>query len=213
MNGVGRDDSIVATVTRRMDGVRYRALKGPATFTRPLRGTEPPNFLTSVLGEIRRAAFTGTLGGAAAILLLACLTSGGCARQSGHPTEAANTVAGDIAGNEVRGWLDRVEGKPRIGSNVNLVGWAATERPESRIEKIEILLDGMEIAETVAGVERSDVADSYGKPSWSRSGWETEVLLDKILPGEHEIEAVALDSRGAKHALRGARFITVLDSR
>ncbi len=149
----------------------------------------------------------------AAILLVSCLISAGCFRRAAHSAEPANTAADDGAGNDVRGWLDRVEGKPRIGSNVNVVGWAATERAEYRIEKIEILLDGMEVGETIEGVERSDVADSYGKPSWNKSGWEAQVLLDKILPGEHKIEAVAVDSKGAQHALSGARSITVLDSR
>jgi hypothetical protein len=100
-----------------------------------------------------------------------------------------------------------------MGSMVNVVGWAASRGPECRIEKIEVLLDGMEMAEAAKGVERSDVADRYGDPSWSKSGWEAEVVLDKILPGEHIIEAVARDSSGVKHALRGARPITVLESR
>jgi hypothetical protein len=71
----------------------------------------------------------------------------------------------------------------------------------------------MEMSETAEGVERSDVAEHYGNPSWSKSGWEADVLLDKILPGEHKIEAVARDSVGVKHALSGARSITVLDLR
>ena len=73
-------------------------------------------------------------------------------------------------------------------------------------------MDGMEIAETAEGVDRSDVADRYGIPAWNKSGWEAEVLLDKILPGEHIIAAVARDCSGVKHDLRGARPITVLES-
>jgi hypothetical protein len=114
---------------------------------------------------------------------------------------------------EVRGWLDRVEGKARIGGTVEVIGWAAAERPETRIEGIEILLDGVEIAEAAEGIERADVADSFGKPEWSRSGWEAQVAMDEILPGEHKIEAVARDSRGMKYPLSGGRSIMVLDSR
>jgi hypothetical protein len=100
-----------------------------------------------------------------------------------------------------------------MGGKVNVVGWAAADRPETRIEVIEILLDGMEIGETIEGVERADVADTYGKPTWSKSGWETEVALERILPGEHKIEAVARDYNGAKYSLRGGRSIMVVDSR
>ena len=94
-----------------------------------------------------------------------------------------------------------------------MVGWAGAERSETRIEGVEILLDGMEIAEAAEGVERSDVADRFGKPEWSKSGWEAVIEMDEILPGEHRIEAVARDSRGAKYALLGGRSIVVLDSR
>src|SRR5262249_41161988 len=150
---------------------------------------------------------------AVALLFLLTLLWGGCFRPSGGSLPPGNINAGGTSPSEVRGWLDRVEGKPRVGSKVSVVGWAAAEQPETRIEVIEILLDGMEIAETVEGVERLDVADSFGKPDWSKSGWETEVLLDKILPGQHRIEAVARDRRGTRNSLRGARSITVVDAR
>lgn len=158
------------------------------------------------------------LGALYAIAFVSGLTSAGCYQPPGHPTQGANAVVveradNDVLDNDVRGWLDRVEGKPRIGSAVNVVGWAAAERPGCRIETIEILMDGIEIGEAVRGVERSDVANSYGKPDWNKSGWEAEVQLDKILPGEHKIEAVVLDSSQARHMLSGARSITVLDSR
>jgi len=138
---------------------------------------------------------------------------GGCGREPGVMTQVADSSADVTAGHEVHGWVDRVEGKPRIGGKVNVVGWAATEQPGRRIEEVEILLDGIEIGAAVEGVDRPDVADGFGKPAWNKSGWEAEVVLDKILPGEHRIEAVARDSGGARYPLNGARLITVLDSR
>jgi len=150
---------------------------------------------------------------AVAVLLLLIQLSGGCFSSSGRSSRAENINADGNLPAEVRGWLDRVEGKPQVGSRINVVGWAAPERPETRIEAVEVLLDGIEIAEAAEGVERLDVADSFGKPDWSKSGWETEVSLDNILPREHRIEAVARDSRGARHSLRGGRLIMVLDLR
>ena len=148
-----------------------------------------------------------------ATLLTFCLIAGSCVKESRLSSRESYEAAIDGTSQEVMGWLDRVEGRPRVGAKVNVVGWAAVERQENRIEEVEILLDGIEIGDAVEGVERSDVAESYGKPNWNRSGWEAEVTLDKVLPGEHRIDAVALDSSGAKFPLRGGRLITVLDSR
>src|SRR5262249_40308462 len=134
---------------------------------------------------------------AVAVPFLLTLALSGCFGPSGPSSQAEKMEAGAGSTTDVRGWLDRVEGKPRVGSKVNVVGWAAPERPETRVAAVEILLDGIEIAEAMEGVDRPDVADSYGKPDWSKSGWETEVSLDKILPGEHKIEAVARDLSGA----------------
>jgi hypothetical protein len=147
---------------------------------------------------------------AVAFILTCCV--GACGGRNLPPRPESST-ADDQQTPQVQGWLDRVEGKARIGGAVEVIGWAAAERPEYKIQDIEILLDGMEVAETTEGIERSDVADRFGKPAWSNSGWEVEIALDQILPGEHRIEAVARDSRGAKYALLGGRSIVVLDSR
>ena len=138
---------------------------------------------------------------------------GSCVKNSGDSSQREDEYASSGTGHRVIGWLDRVEGRPRVGTKVNVVGWAAAEEQEDRIAEVTILLDGIEIGEALEGIERSDVAESYGKPSWNRSGWEAEVTLEKVLPGEHKIDAVALDSSGARYALRGGRLITVLDSR
>jgi hypothetical protein len=146
------------------------------------------------------------------LTLTFCAATGAC-RARDLPPKPESPTADDQQSAQVRGWLDRVEGKARIGGTVEVIGWAGAERPENRIQDVEILLDGMEIAETAEGIERSDVADRFGKPDWSNSGWEVEIALDEILPGEHKIEAVARDSSGARYALLGGRSIVVLDSR
>src|SRR5262245_28600419 len=116
---------------------------------------------------------------ATVVLLICCAMVGGCGREPGVMTQVADSSADVTAGHEVHGWVDRVEGKPRIGGKVNVVGWAATEQPGRRIEEVEILLDGIEIGAAVEGVDRPDVADGFGKPAWNKSGWEAEVVLDK----------------------------------
>ena len=147
------------------------------------------------------------------IIVTCCVALGACRGRTDAPSKEALATSDDQAHEEVRGWLDRVEGKARLGGTVQVVGWVGAERPETKIEGIEILLDGMEIAEATEGIERSDVADIFGKPEWNKAGWEAEVAMEEILPGEHKIEAVARDSSGAKYALRGGRLIVVLDSR
>jgi len=148
-----------------------------------------------------------------AVLLISCVTAGACRERTDQPPKAESSSAGDDSTPQVRGWLDRVEGRARLGGSVLVVGWAGAERSETRIEGIEILLDGVEIAKAAEGIERSDVADRFGKPEWSKSGWEAVVAMDEILPGEHRIEAVARDSTGAMYPLSGGRSILVLDSR
>jgi len=144
-----------------------------------------------------------------ALVFLVCgLTVVACQRM---PRTAGAEATSDRADKEVIGWLDRVEGKPRMGGSIYVVGWAASVRPERSIEKVEIFLDGIEVAETAGGVDRPDVADRFGNPSWARSGWESGVLLEQVLPGDHKIEAVARDNGGGRHQLKGACSIRVLE--
>ena len=121
---------------------------------------------------------------------------------SSTPTAAKNT-------GPPTGWIDAVEGLPKVGGAVVVRGWAADPDDGAPVQKVEVRIDDsvVGVAGSLNGA-RPDVAAAYHRDNWTNSGWRAEVRLS-VLAGKHKMTAVAYDSAGAKAELLGSRDIEV----
>jgi hypothetical protein len=116
---------------------------------------------------------------------------------------------GPASNDDLKGQLDEIKGYAMIGNKLIVRGWAADPAKSAPIESLDVVLDDLEPFPASTGDERPDVAKVFGRPDWLLSGWSAEIVLEKILPGEHRLEAVAHGS-GRSRVLDGARYIEVL---
>jgi hypothetical protein len=152
---------------------------------------------------------------ALAFLIGSSLILAACANtqfpESSHRVSNANPTqhSGSASNTDLKGQLDEIKGFARIGNKLMVRGWAADPSKSAPIESLDIVLDDLEVFPASTGDERPDVAKVFGRPDWLLSGWSAEIVLGKILPGEHRIEAVAHGSSGSR-VLDGSRYIEVL---
>lgn len=107
----------------------------------------------------------------------------------------------------VTGWVDSVTWV--AGPALDVVGWAVDVRMGSPVAKVEVLLN-----EKVAGIARvaevrRDVAQTYRRNDYLKSGWKARVEL-KGLPAEtYRVKVRAWNVRGESALLNTVRPIDI----
>jgi hypothetical protein len=91
-------------------------------------------------------------------------------------------------------------------SHVEVSGWTACSVPGSNVTHVVIRIDGVQRAEARDFFSRPDVAAAYGRPEFEMTGWRVGVPLTGLKPGEHELVAEGVGSRGEKGLLPAFRL-------
>ncbi len=86
---------------------------------------------------------------------------------------------------------DRAIVVPEEGSFIKLTGWAVDDENESTAGGVYVDIDGR-LFPAFYGMERQDVADSLGVPSYRYSGFERTLPVSEIGAGSHELSVVVL---------------------
>jgi len=104
------------------------------------------------------------------------------------------------AGQRVLGVIDNpadvAELKVQRDSVLGLSGWTVATNRGSRVQRLAILVDGVEVAQVVDFFSRPDVSDAYNRPDFENSGWRAMVPLSGLQPGKHVLQARAIASDG-----------------
>ncbi|MCG6870805.1 MAG: sulfotransferase domain-containing protein [Gammaproteobacteria bacterium] len=95
----------------------------------------------------------------------------------------------------------RVQLACRPGERVRLVGWAATHSGAVQNGRLQVDL-GSTRQEAYYGLDRPDVADSFGDPGYRYSGFECELALGDLGSGQLPLAIVLCDPSG-RELVRG----------
>jgi hypothetical protein len=82
---------------------------------------------------------------------------------------------------------------PEGGSSVKLTGWAVDGDNETTAGGVYVDIDGR-LFPAFYGMEKQDVADSLGTPSYRYSGFERALPVSEIGAGVHELSVIVLTS-------------------
>lgn len=93
------------------------------------------------------------------------------------------------------------DGKPQ---EIVAGGWAASADASAPITTVTLLMNGKPLASTKPADTRADVAEAFGRPDFSMSGWKFEVPVGKVAPGKHKVTITATNSKGDSLALPGS---------
>jgi hypothetical protein len=84
------------------------------------------------------------------------------------------------------------------GDDLPVDGWAVSTVPSLPLRKIVVLVDGEPRSEVDAFHVRTDVAEAFGRPDFSLSGWHSVIALNGLTPGTHVLTASAVLDDGRK---------------
>lgn len=123
-------------------------------------------------------------------------------RSDANGVQSANATTKMVIPSDQRviGFLDMEHGKSAISarpdSDVQLSGWAACVDTDSRLAKVEILVDDKVEADAATNYPRPDVAAAYGRPDFEKSGWKASFTTRGIKLGDHSLKASVSCSKG-----------------
>ena len=100
---------------------------------------------------------------------------------------------------ETAGVSRRVVG--RVDGKIVLVGWTAFTDPRLSLGRIVVLVDGVSRGQVNRFFDRSDVAAIFGRREFGRSGWEIQVALNALPPGNHKLTIEAFAETGESSEL------------
>jgi hypothetical protein len=98
-----------------------------------------------------------------------------------------------------------------IDANARVTGWAIDTgaAPGAGLDTLHVYLDGPAGQGRFMGgslfLERPDVASSFGRPDWSRSGF--QVALEGMAPGPHTLYVYAFDSRRSERPVQTVSLV------
>ncbi len=84
-----------------------------------------------------------------------------------------------------------------INGNLYCAGWAADNEMGAPVSRIDLLIDGNDVADTDLGGGRQDVANAYGRQDFLYSGWGINYNIGTLSVGTHTLELRAWDNQGA----------------
>jgi len=97
------------------------------------------------------------------------------------------------------------------GGNMYAAGWAVDNEVGAPVVRVDILIDGNDVADADNGGDRWDVADAFGRPDYRYSGWGINYNVGSLGVGTHTLEFRAWDNEGASGTF-GYRTFEVTNS-
>lgn len=82
------------------------------------------------------------------------------------------------------------------GGLLQVQGWAVDQEDGSPIAQVVLLIDGAPSGQATLGLSRPDVANVFGNPAWTNSGWTLTVPTTNLSVGKHVATARLYDSSG-----------------
>lgn len=110
----------------------------------------------------------------------------------------------------VFGFNDHSKFVARSRDRISISGWAASRKDGAPVQEIRIKVDGRDVGVVRDFFDRPDVAKSYGRPDFLKSGWRGMVYLPALSHGEYELIPHAFDALGNYAALPASR-ISIVD--
>jgi len=160
-----------------------------------------------MISRKRKTSFLALVVTCLALAHLAC--SDNKQSTASGPTTSTTPVAKNTG--PPTGWIDVIDGQPKVGGTIQVRGWAADPDDGAPVQKIEVTIDDRVVAlANPLNLPRPDVVAATHKDNWLNAGWGAEVRMTGVFPGKHKLAAVAYDSQGAKAELHGGKDIEVL---
>jgi len=110
----------------------------------------------------------------------------------------------------VFGFNDHTKIVARSRDRISISGWAASRNEGAPVQEVRIKVDGRDVGIVRDFFDRPDVAQSYGRADFLKSGWRGMVYLPALPHGEYELTPHAFDTRGDYAALPSSR-ISIVD--
>ena len=94
-----------------------------------------------------------------------------------------------------RGSIDTPAENADLGGTISLSGWALDEAATdgTGVDRVRVLLSGVEIGDATLGDYRQDIAAAYG-PRFATAGYHVSLDLARAAPGQHTVEVRARSS-------------------
>jgi hypothetical protein len=115
---------------------------------------------------------------------------------SGTPTDSwgalVQAVAAPSSSGHPRGTIDTPVENAELRGTPTVTGWALDEAATdgTGVDRVRVLLSGIEVGEATLGQARPDIAAAYG-PSFATAGFQAALDLARAAPGQHTVEVRA----------------------
>lgn len=110
----------------------------------------------------------------------------------------------------VFGFNDHSKIVARSRDRISISGWAASPKDGAPVQEVRISVAGTAVGVVRDFFDRPDVAESFGRADFLKSGWRGMVYLPPLLHGEYELIPHAFDTRG-NYAALPATHISIVD--
>jgi hypothetical protein len=114
-------------------------------------------------------------------------------------------LCGATAATGIHGGIDLAQVRPN-GQVLLVSGWAADVRDGAPVQKVEILLDGKVVASAKLGLARKDVAQSFQRAEFTKSGWVAEADIRGLRSVDYQLSVRATNRRGQTVALSAGKW-------
>lgn len=104
------------------------------------------------------------------------------------------------------GAYDSLTSSVTVGKTITASGWAADNEMGAPITRVDILLDGVDVANATLGGARQDVATALGRPDYLNSGWTWTYNTSSLALGTHTVSVVYTDNQGGTTAKPAKNF-------
>ncbi|MDQ8203356.1 Ig-like domain-containing protein [Pelagicoccus sp. SDUM812003] len=95
------------------------------------------------------------------------------------------------------GAFDSLTSSVTQGKTISATGWAADNEMGSPITRVDVFLNGVDVANATLGGVRNDVASAYGRSDYTNSGWSWSYNTSSLALGTHSVQVKFVDNQGA----------------
>ncbi len=113
-----------------------------------------------------------------------------------HEVAPVITVNGHhqpLPGATIFGQPDQGQIEARSRDRISISGWAASRASGAPVREVQLHLAGENIGVIREFFFRPDIATTYGKPEFVKSGWKSMIYLPKLGEGDYELVPRAID--------------------
>lgn len=130
---------------------------------------------------------------------------------SGNSAQSATVAIVVEANTPPEGWLDSATSSVPVYGSLTVAGWAADNEMGAPVTRVDVLIDGVDVADAGLGGYRQDVANVSGRSDYLYSGFSKTVSVGNLSVGSHTVSVRAVDNKGATTTLGSASFTVTLN--